>query len=162
MAKRTDYIRICPECGADSPSTKERCWICRGDLAAAPELVVAENINANSQPNWVAGSDTPLNLAVLGCLLVTLIGIGIGLQNHWLLIPYMIIAGPALLITLIHTEAKVLDKRKVKPEQIVATFFLSTVAIVAILALLGLALFISFWVLCYALGGPNIQVPAPR
>lgn len=152
MVKQTQYIKICPECGADSPSTEDRCWICRGDLSSGQELVAAEEIAA-SQPGWIAGTNTPLNLAVLGVLLVVLVGIGVGLQNHWSLVPYVAIAGPALLITLIHTEARVLDKKKVKPEQIVATFFLSTAAVFGVLALLGLALFIAFWALCYALGG---------
>lgn len=151
MAKQSQYIKICPECGAESPSTEDRCWICRTDLSAAPELVAAES--SAGKPGWIAGTDTPRNLGVLGVLLVVLVGIGIGLQNHWSLVPYVAIAGPALLITLIHTEAKVLDKKRVKPEQIVATFFVSTAAIVAVLGLICLGLFIAFWALCYALGG---------
>lgn len=154
MAQQTQYIKICPECGADNLSAEDRCWICRSDLSAAAEFVAAEKIAA-SKPGWIAGTDTPLNLAVLGVLLVVLVGIGVGLQNHWSLVPYIVVAGPALLITLIHTEAKVLDKKRVKPEQIVATFFVSTAAIVAVLGLICLGLFIAFWALCYALGGPH-------
>lgn len=161
MAQTVPFIKICPECGADSPSTEERCWICRRDLSTAPEIVAAEEFSA-SRPGWVAGSHLPANLAVLGCMLVTLVGIGVGLQNHWSLIPYVIIASPALLLTLIYTEARVLDNQRVRPEQIVMTFLVSTFGVVAIVALLALGLFIAFWLICYALGGPDTTFPAPR
>src|SRR5262245_19597315 len=52
-------VRICPDCRADNSSAATKCWVCRGSLEHAAELVYAELVGepeAKSKlwPAWVA------------------------------------------------------------------------------------------------------------
>jgi hypothetical protein len=65
-------VRICPECQADNSTAATKCWVCRGSLAHAPEVVYAELLaepaaKSKFWPAWIAAA---VVLAVSGLAIV--------------------------------------------------------------------------------------------
>lgn len=82
-------IKLCPECNADNDDGAQRCWACRGDLAKAPEVVLAELVKEPGVKRSVAqGRITELLMLSVGGLIVCgaltqSVGLGIGLALVW-------------------------------------------------------------------------------
>lgn len=78
-------IKLCPECNADNDDGAKRCWACRGDLANAPEVVLADLVaesGGTSRPvaDWVGiGAVTVVGMIMVSATLTQSAGLGLGL-----------------------------------------------------------------------------------
>ena len=91
-----ETTRVCPACRAANLSLATDCWLCHGKLAATEQVIVAELVPQQTQPL----SEVFFNIllaVILGLILLLGIGIGVDHHNNGMMIPYVILVGPALI-----------------------------------------------------------------
>jgi hypothetical protein len=129
----------CPECGALVAPTDADCWLCY-----RPLVVVAEMVESPALPPVIVrapprpiGRAQPLQFSIETLLLVTTlvaVCLGLSLSAPGLGIPLAIIAGPALVRTLIAGHRERAAGHKLSMGEKVLTFLASTGIMVAVVA----------------------------
>lgn len=130
MNQPTESVKSCPECGADNVHFANHCWMCGGDLKDVPILAVlaAEakpDPGAAGKPAWAREDSTGLMLVGALAALVLLVGIGVYANEPTLVIPYAIVASPALLATFIRATRKKIQNKPMGVLETVGMFLLS-------------------------------------
>jgi RsiW-degrading membrane proteinase PrsW (M82 family) len=148
MSQGTEGVKTCPECGADNVPVANRCWMCQGDLKSAPKRSVP--LHRDAKPVWAGNESTTLILFATLCVLVFLVGIGSYASEPGLLIPFAIIATPALLATIIRASRKRHQGKPMGIGETIATFFISGIAVLGILILVVVAVVVGFIFYCFA------------
>lgn len=143
--------RRCPYCDAHNQSRAIRCWMCHEPLGPNPWAVSTPGqTNFNQLPSresWSTVDYVFAWLLVLSVLLTVLIGIGFAVQDTGMLVPFMLLVGPAYLATGIRAVLPSRNSTSVKPTSLFVWFVVSfsfTCIIAFILVVASIvALFIS-------------------
>ncbi len=142
----------CSRCGATNPPYAAQCWLCTNKASnTSPVVLVPITDNANDPVYQRSQRRTQQVCAVLlaGCILLTvLIGIGFGMQDPGMLIPYAIVVGPAYLATGVRALHGYAVDGKPTATKLLTTFFLSGVFTIGFLMVLAVASFLAFFVWC--------------
>lgn len=155
--------KICQRCGATNPPIATTCWLCEGRGAVNPYAATAPlqpmpdaGPPANS---WAQSRVEIICLGLLGMaiILAVLVGVGIGVQDPGMLIPYLIVAGPPFLATGVRALASAGRSQKPTPSKLFLTFVWSTMFTVLALVLLVVAsvLALIFWCISVLSNGPH-------
>lgn len=134
MSQSAEGGKWCPECGADNLHFANRCWMCGGGLrnvaiiAAELPAPAAKPAEAPlAKPAWARDDSAGLISVATLAGLCLLVGIGIYANEPALVIPFAIVASPALLATLIRATRKRVQSKPMGVLESVGMFFLSFV-----------------------------------
>lgn len=140
---------ICPHCGARSQSNEGKCWLCFGDKSSSDNPYLSTSVPAESPPQPASRWDVVFGVLLGGCFVLTLlVGIGMGMQDRGMLIPFAIFVGPAYLVTIIRGLADASSGKGPKPTSLFLTFVLSLLATTAVLIILGVAAVVILFIIC--------------
>lgn len=134
MSQSAEGGKWCPECGADNLHFADRCWMCSGDLknvaiiaAESPALAANTAGLPIAKPAWARDDSTGLISVAALAGLCLLVGIGIYASEPALVIPFAIVATPALLATFIRATRKQVQHKPIGVLDAVGTFLVSFV-----------------------------------
>lgn len=144
--------QICQRCGATNPPHATKCWLCEQRDVRNPYAVpMLPMSNAPAEVQTEAQRRVQL---VFLCLLIgsaalaLLVGVGIGVQDPGLLVPYLIVIAPAFLVTGVRAAIMVGFKQQPKPSTLFLTFLWSGVFTAMVLLLLIVASVIALFLWC--------------
>jgi ribosomal protein L40E len=144
---------ICPNCGASIPDSAAKCWLCGYEnlplnpFAVSP--IESSTIDVTPKPAVTSASNLLFGLLLALCIALTLlIGVGLGIDQPGALVPYSILVGPALLITLARSLEQAQPGQKNSMSRLFSTFLVSMLATIGIIFLLLLAAAILLIVIC--------------
>ena len=150
---------VCGDCGALCDAGRVRCWMCGADIAGLGSKEMnpyaarsSSEVSSRSMDRPVAGSqyDLIFTLLLIGCLVLAIIvGIGMAAEDPGALVGYLILIGPAFIVTGVRALWQVGETGKTQPGRLLISLFVSFSITVAILALLALAAIIFLFVLCF-------------
>lgn len=146
--------KVCPECGAENISIGKSCWMCHRDLHGVTVTYRAEQGTSSVRPAFAPPESFTVLVAVASGLLVLMVGYGVATTGLASLIPFAIIAVPALLATLIRVGRKHSRGEEVGLVEMIGTFLLSGVAALGLIVSLGVAAIAGLFIYCLA-GGMN-------
>jgi hypothetical protein len=145
---------ICQRCGAANPPYAKQCWLCstsdRSEIVPAARLVPLTEF-ANDPARLRSQSRTQSICAALlvACVALTvLIVIGFSIQDPGMLIPLIVVVGPAYLATGVRALHGFATDGKPKASSLLLTFLFSGMFTVLAVVLLAIASFVAFFVWC--------------
>jgi hypothetical protein len=145
-ATANETEKICPECGAENLNLATRCWLCQRDLGEVPVIVVAEVVSES--PDFARNGSLPAwtSIALAGALFAVGLGatVAFGPGAGILLV---VVGVPAYLATLTRLR-KIAARRSVTVVDQIITFLVSTLSVLGILLLMGVAAFVAFFMYC--------------
>jgi hypothetical protein len=144
-------VKLCPDCGAENISLAKFCWMCRRRLVNVPTIVTAE---VAAEPNSGKPAYAPsewfflvLTAILAGVLLM--LGVGIAQVQPRALFWYAILFVPGFVATAVRVSNKRAEGKHVGWGEKLATFFVSTVVVIGVLAVSVIALVIAACALCF-------------
>ena len=153
--------QTCAHCGAEFRPNAKQCWLCYEPMPLNPYAADSQDANQGTKKGSVpvAGRkdyppskwDPLFAVMLLLCLALTvLVGIGMVVQDRGMLVPFGILVGQALGITIV--RGMVQSGTRVRPGSLLLTFIVSIVATVLILVLLLAALIGLLFLICLSSG----------
>ena len=148
---------LCTRCGAANPPYATQCWLCsasdRGQSDATAQLVpLTEFTNDPSKLRTQSrAQQVCAGLLVASLVLTFLIAIGFAVQDRGMLIPLLIVAGPAYLATGLRALHDFSTDKQIKASSLLLTFLFSGLFGVLALALFVVASCVAFFVWCLSL-----------
>lgn len=146
---------ICQRCGAANPPYAEQCWLCstgeRASSVPAARLVPLTELT-NDPVRLRAQSRTQNICAALlvACVVLTmLVAIGCLVQDRGMLIPLLIVVGPAYLATGVRALHGFATHGQPKASSLLLTFLFSGMFTLLTLVLLAIASVVAFFVWCF-------------
>jgi hypothetical protein len=141
---------ICPRCGVANPDGATKCWICESQSSLiAAHFQGDRTIDAASPANDRL-EKVYLSLLV-GCIgLAGMLGISIGFQDPGMLVVYLIIIGPAFLVTMVRGIHHLRTNRKLESGKLLLTFLLSAGITFLVVVLLVVASVVALVIWCFA------------
>ncbi len=143
---------VCKRCGALCDPGRKRCWMCQADaryLQQVDQNPFAASLPAEEPPVVPATPtsskyDPIFTVLLIGCLIVAiLIGIGMAAEDPGALVGYLILIGPAFVVTGVRGLWQYGTTGAMQPGRLLVNLFVSfavTVAIIAVLAVAAIAL----------------------
>lgn len=161
MSQSAEGGKWCPECGADNLHFADRCWMCGGDLKNVA-IIAAEVAGPATKtaalpiakPAWARSESRGLMLVAALAGLLLLVGIGIYASEPVLVVPFAVVATPALLATFIRASRKQVQNKPMGSLETAGTFLISfaisgVVAAGVVIVLAAVAI-ISLIALCFS------------
>lgn len=147
-------VLICQRCGAANPTYATRCWLCatsdRSEPDAPPRLIPPSafvghpaRLRALSRTQQICAG-----LLVASVVLTLLVVIGCAVQDRGMLIPLVIVVGPAYLATGVRALHDYSSNKQLKPSSLLLTFLFSGLFGVLALVLFAIVTFVAFFVWC--------------
>ena len=149
-------LKVCPECGADSPARAARCWMCGGDIQQVEPIVQAELATAKPVGRRPANPVSETFFAISTCLvvgLVLLVGLGLAVDEPGMAMFYAIIVSPALLATLVRSIQKQATHGHVTWGERFATLIISGALTLSLLPVLCLSACPALLISCLTMYG---------
>ncbi len=153
-------VLICQRCGAANPTYAAKCWLCSttestGDFSGpnfAPRLVpLGEYPQDPGQTRSLSRTQQVCAGLLVACVLLTiLIVIGCSIQDPGMLVPLLIVVGPAYLATGLRALHDYSSNRQLSPSSLLLTFLFSGLFGVMALVLFAIVTFVAFFVWCLA------------
>lgn len=143
---------VCQRCGATNPPHAVKCWLCERRDSPNPYAVPALAATSAGAGTQTQGQSR-VQLVFLGLLigsaaLALLIGAGIVVQDPGMLIPYLIVVGPAFLATGVRAALMTGRKEQLRPSTLFFTFLWSGLFTAMALMLLVVASIIALFLWC--------------
>lgn len=153
---------VCQKCGTTNPPHAARCWLCDGTgktnpYAASPPMLQPID-KAGAKPSLLVKPNERVEMVftflVGGTVaLALLVGVGLAAQDPGLLVPYVIILGPAFLVTGVRAAYTITKQEQLRASSLFWTFLWSGLFTVAVLGVLVMASIIALFLWCvHALG----------
>lgn len=145
---------ICQRCGATNPPYAKQCWLCstsdRTESDPAARLVpLTEFTNDPARMRSQSRTQSICAALLVACVVLTaLIAIGFAVQDTGMLIPLLIVVGPAYLATGVRALRGFAKDGQPKASSLLLTFIFSGMFTVLALVLLAIASFVAFFVWC--------------
>ncbi|MGN6543699.1 MAG: hypothetical protein ACTHK7_01525 [Aureliella sp.] len=142
---------VCRRCGATNPPHAVKCWLCEKRDHSDP-YAVSTLAPLPSGPGAKAELSR-VQLVFLGVLIACaavalLIGVGIGVQDPGMLVPYAVVVGPAFLATGVRAAVMIGRKEQPRPSSLFFTFLWTSLFMAMALILLVVASVIAFFLWC--------------
>jgi hypothetical protein len=147
---------ICQRCGAANPPYAKQCWLCStsdrsGSVAAARLVPLTELIDDPARLRSQSRTQTICAALLVGCVALTvLIVVGFSIQDPGMLIPLLIVVGPAYLATGVRALHGFARNGKPKASSLLLTFLFSGMFTILAVVLLAIASFVAFFVWCFS------------
>jgi hypothetical protein len=158
MSDPGEAAKVCPDCGAENITLAVKCWMCHRDLKDVRTVMRPDHVQSGKAAHRdlpVLAPSSSSTALVVGAtvLLVLLVGWGVVTAGPGALIPYAIIAVPALLATMIRVGRKSARGEKVGVVESIGTFLLSGVAVLGLLFMIGVTVVVGLFIYCLASAG---------
>jgi hypothetical protein len=147
-------VLLCQRCGATNPTYATQCWLCSTSdrtASAVPARLIPLGEFANDPARLRSLSRTQqicAGLLVASVVLTLLVVIGCAVQDRGMLIPLLIVVGPAYLATGLRALHDYSSDRRFKPSSLLLTFLFSGLFGVLALILFAIVAFVAFFVWC--------------
>ncbi|MCR9295615.1 MAG: hypothetical protein NXI32_23095 [bacterium] len=156
--------RICGRCGAWVDAGRKQCWMCHADASLFQHPATAGQALNNPYASGPTASGPPVTKTarpyndqydaiftalLIGCLvLAILVGIGMASEDPGALVAYLILIGPAFLVTGVKALWQVGQHGKPQPGKLLVNLFVSFAVTIAVISLLALAAVILLFFVC--------------
>ena len=148
---------LCTRCSAANPPYATQCWLCstsdRGQSSTTAQLVPLTDFAKDPAKSRSQSRTQQIcaGLLVASLVLTLLIAIGFAVQDRGMLIPLLIVVGPAYLATGLRALHDFSTDRQLKASSLLFTFMFSGLFGVLALALFVIASCVAFFVWCLTL-----------
>lgn len=146
---------VCPECGAENSSFANACWICRHRLYEGQEEVVEAELAPEIRPPRQSrtGHFLAFSALVLLSMAVTLIGLGIMIDDPQALIPFCLISVPlVVMVAALMFKGNQSQNGVLRAVSIVVSTVVSTVIVtIGVMVLMVIASVIALFAFCMSL-----------
>ncbi len=145
---------VCSRCGAANPPYAQRCWLCstsdRSESVPAARLIpLTEFTGDPARLRSQSRTQTICAALLVACVVLTvLVVIGFAVQDRGMLIPLLVVVGPAYLATGVRALHGYAAHGQPKASSLLLTFIFSGLFTVLALIVLAVVSFIAFFVWC--------------
>jgi hypothetical protein len=160
-AQNPQASRTCTHCGAQLKADDTKCWLCF-ELVGDVSNPYAPSSMRPTPPPVLAPMASPQDPVLNGvfaatlviCVLLTLlIGVGLGVSEPGLLIPYAILVGPALVITSIRGIIRGSQGQSLRLGNLLVTYVASLGVTIGLFFLLVMGAIVLLFISCLTQSG---------
>ena len=147
-------VLLCTRCAAANPSYATQCWLCSSSDRTASDATarlvpLAEFANDPARlRSQTRTQQLCAGLLVASLALTLLVAIGFAVQDRGMLIPLLIVVGPAYLATGVRALHDFATDKQLKASSLLLTFLFSGLFAMLALVLFVVACCVAFFVWC--------------